>query len=145
MKNKIIIKKIWNDDDVIEFEIYLIDENFKFRTTVYTGNFEISETYKKLIEFGSLIPNKKSLIELGGFGEKYANGAISLELQCNSRGIIHLEIEMETEFYEFNKRNISDKLLCHKKTDPALYDKFVKNFKRIEKFELGEEIEFELI
>ena len=131
MKNGIYISNIWSDESVLELRITAKTESIEFTNKVYTCQMDINQIVKDLNRFKNQIYGGLLDIQLGTFGEEYANGAIWGRLQFQSRGQIHITLKMESDFREFGKRYIADEAKFYMITEPALLDEFISSLSLI--------------
>ncbi len=140
MKPNIHFTNIWADNDMIELDIKTTSEYSLFSTKVYVGFSQIEKISEELKIFKNHIHGGLYNLEFGMFGPEYASGAFSIRFHFQDRGILHLTVNTQTEYYSFGKKEIADEATMHLKTEPALLDKFINSFKSIS-YSVGNELE----
>jgi hypothetical protein len=129
MKPEIIIKKIWNDDDVVEYEITVCNGHSFFCNRVYTGSSELSELIKILDVFRNHLYGGLQDFNMGSFGREYANGAFSARLNFPKPGKLYISTHQQSEFFEFKGRLEASECKMYLSTEPVLLDNFIQELK----------------
>ncbi|WP_283786840.1 hypothetical protein QNI23_009885 [Bermanella sp. WJH001] len=132
MNPEITIKKIWNDDDVIEYEIIVCNGHSTFCNKVYSAAGDLAEIVKGLDIFrGHLYGGLKDL-NLGSFGQEYANGAFSARLHFPKPSTLHISTFQQSEFFEFKGRLEASECKMYLTTEPVLLDNFIQELKCVD-------------
>jgi hypothetical protein len=125
MKQRISFEKIWFDDDIVELKIKADNGNSSFSNTVYVGHQQLIDLVKSLSNFKDHVYGGLFDIELGEFGPEYGNGAFSARLHFQEKGKLYLSIRMQSDFFNFGKKNVASEAYLYLISEPALLDKFI--------------------
>ena len=131
MKQGIIFKNIWHDEDMYEFQITSSDGLSIFINEVYVGYGEYDELISDLEIFKDQIHGGIYDIEFSSFGPEYASGAFNARLHFQDRGKIHVSISAQSEFEDFGKKNVASEVKLYFITEPALLDNFIRDLKQL--------------
>lgn len=140
MKQGIILKKIWSDEDLIEIEVAASDGFSTFRTRVYVGYGKLAELVEGLSRFKGQIYGGVHDVRLGAFGPEYANGAFHARLHFHrpGHGLIFITVHAESEWDDFTLSKVASRATLYLKTEPALLDNFVVELGRLRDGETDE-------
>lgn len=131
MKPSICFRNIWFDDDMVELKIITDDGNSKFENKVYVGYQQLKDTSQNLNTFKKQVYGGLLNIEFGAFGPEYANGAFYARLHFQERGKIFISIKMQSDFFDFGKKNIASEASLYLISEPTLLDNFLNQFKSL--------------
>ena len=131
MKPSICFKNIWFDDDMVELSIIANDGNSKFENKVYVGYQQLKDTSQSLNTFKRQVCGGILNLEFGAFGPEYASGAFYAHLHFQERGKIYISVKMQSEFFDFGKKNIASEASLYLISEPALLDNFINKFKSL--------------
>lgn len=131
MENGIFFTNIWLDETLVELKITAINKDLKFSNKIYISSSNIMQIAEELTDFKRNIYGGLIDIQMGKFGQEYANGAFWGRLHFQSRGQICITLKMESDYYEFGKKYISDEVILHLTTEPALLDEFISTLLKL--------------
>ena len=131
MNSRITLRKIWNDDDVIELTVEVSDGKSMFANTVYVTTNAIQELIKNLTVFREHIYGGLYDIRFGEFGPEYANGAFQARLHFNVPGRLFISTHQQSDFEEFAKTQVASEAKMYLKTEPILLDNFISELKAL--------------
>ena len=131
MKPSISFRNIWFDDDMVELNITTHDGNSKFENKVYAGYQLLKDILKSLNTFKNQVYGGILNVELGEFGPEYANGAFYARLHFQERGKIYISVKMQSNFFDFGKKNVASETFLYLISEPALLDNFINEFKSL--------------
>ncbi len=134
MNAGISIQKVWFDDDVVEFEIKTSDGVSLFCTKVYVGHEALKEGIADLDRFKSHVYGGIYDIRFGEFGPEYANGAFQarLNFQKSGQGRLYITVNAQSDWDEFNNREVASQATLYLTSEPALLDNFIQQLKQIQ-------------
>lgn len=72
-------------------------------------------------------------IEFGEFGLEYANGAFYGRLHFYEPDKIYISIRMQSDFYNFGRKNVASEASLYLTSEPSLLENFIKQLKLIDK------------
>jgi len=144
MEPSLCFENIWSDDDVIELKVTADDGNSNFSCKVYVGYKEMEILIRELNVFKNHIYGGVFDIELGAFGPEYANGAFHGRLHFYERGKLYISIRMQSDFYNFGKKNVASEAFLYLVSEPALFDSFISKLKLIDE-EVGNKAALECL
>jgi hypothetical protein len=133
MPADIAIKKIWSDDDMVEFEITTLDGCSQFCIKVYAVYSEFEALIADLDRFRKEVYDGIYDMELGEFGPEYANGAFHARLHFDpeSHGKLSITVHAESDWRPFKKTQVASRASFYLKSEPALLDNFISELRRI--------------
>ena len=140
MKQGIVLKKIWSDEDLIEIEVAASDGFSTFRTTVYVGHRNLAELVEGLDRFKHAIHGGVHDLQLGGFGPEYASGAFHarFHFHWSGHGVIFITVHAESDWNDFTVSKVASRATLYLKTEPALLDNFIVELGRLRDGETDE-------
>jgi hypothetical protein len=140
VKQGITLKKVWSDEDLIEFEAAASDGFSTFRTRVYVGRGNLAELIEGLNRFKGQIHGGIHDVRLGSFGPEYANGAFHARLHFHrsGHGAIFITVHAESEWDDFTLSKVASRATLYLKTEPALLDNFIVELGRLRDGETNE-------
>ena len=144
MNPGIIFEKIWYDVDVVELKITANDGVNIFSNTVYVAHQQIEEVLEGINIFKTHIYGGLFDLEFGEFGLEYANGAFHARMHFIDKGKIFITIKMQSDFFDFGKKNVASEATLYLVTEPALLDNFINELKFIND-EIGSNARLECI
>jgi len=144
MNASIIFEKIWDDESLIELEIKVNDGQNLFTMQVYTTEYGIKKIYDELNVFKEHIHGGIYDLDLGSFGPEYASGAFHARFHFQERGKINITTKMQSDYFDFGKKQVAREATLFLITEPALLDNFIIEFKHLEN-ESGNNAELECI
>ena len=133
MNPYIEIKKIWSDDDILEFEIIFSDGQSLFTTTTYLGYSTFDEAVEKLDKFKEHFYGGICDMEFGAFGEEYANGAIHMRFHFPKPGNLYITVKGQSDFKDFSMKKVASECTLYIKSEAGLLDTFISELKSIQK------------
>lgn len=133
MKPGLYLENIWFDSAVIELRITVDNGESKFINRVYVSYKALEGLVNELNVFKTHIYGGLYDIEFGKFGPEYANGAFFERLHFHERGKIYISIRMQSEFYDFGKKNITNEAYLYLISEPVLLDNFISQLRSIHK------------
>jgi len=136
MRPGLYLENIWFDSDVIELKVSVDDSESRFINRVYVSYRTLENLVDELNVFKTHIYGGIYDIELGNFGQEYANGAFLARLHFQDRGKIYISIRMQSEFYNFGKKHIANEAYLYVISEPVLLDNFINKLTSIHK-EIG--------
>ena len=80
MTSYIAIKKLWSDNDMVEFEITTSDKSSQFCVKAYAGHEALELLIAELDRFKAKVPGGIYDMEFGKFGPEFGNGAFQARL-----------------------------------------------------------------
>jgi hypothetical protein len=133
MTPSITIKKIWFDDDVVEFEITTSDGCSQFCVKIYAGHQALESLICDLDRFKSQVHGGIYDIEFGKFGPEYANGAFQARLHFHTpgRGRLFITVNAESDWHLFSKTEVASRATLYLKSEPGLLDTFINELRRV--------------
>lgn len=126
MISSINIKKIWEDDDMIEVTVTISDGSSVFATNVYVGNVTLEETLSELNRFKTHVHGGLYDLTWGAFGPEYASGAVSIRLHFYHQARLCISCKSESEYFDFGKKHIAQSAEQYFYSEPALLDRFIE-------------------
>lgn len=135
MKPSIKLKKIWQDDDMVELTVSVTDGMSLFQCDIYVGHQSLSEAVKNLNEFKNHVYGGLFDLRFGEFGPEYASGAFHARFQFHHSGNGKLSItaKAESEWNEFTRTMVASKATLYLRTEPALLDNWLVSLKGLAK------------
>lgn len=133
MTPHIILKKVWSDDDVVEFKVTTSDGSSQICVNVYAGHGTFESLIADLERFKGQVHGGIYDLELGKFGPEYAKGAFEARLHFHppGRGYLCVTVNAESEWYPFSKMEVASRATLHLKSEPALLDRFINELRSI--------------
>jgi hypothetical protein len=127
MPSHLEIKKVWSDDDVVEFEVTTLDGCSQFCIKVYAGHSEFEALIADLDRFKRRIYGGIYDIEFGKFGPEFANGALHARLHFDTegRGQLFITVHAESDWHPFKKTEVAGRASFYLKSEPVLLDNFI--------------------
>ncbi len=132
MKPEILIRKIWNDDDVTEFKISVCNGHSVFCNKAYTSIDELGRLVKSLEVFRNHLYGGLLDIVFGGFGREYANGAFSARLHFFKPSTLYISTHQQSEFFKFKGQKEASECKMYLSTEPVLLDNFIQELKNLD-------------
>ena len=132
MKPEILIHKIWNDDDIIEFKISVCNGHSIFSNKVYTAISEIGDLVKSLSVFRDHLYGGLRNIDFGNFGREYANGAFSARLHFPKPSTLYISTHQQSEYFDFKGQSEASECKMYLSTEPVLLDNFIQELKSLD-------------
>lgn len=129
MKPGITFEKIWHDEDMYEFRISSCDGTSLFVNEIYVGYRTFDETISALDDFKDQVYGGLYDIELGSFGPEYASGALHARLHFQEK--IYITIRAQSEYADFDKKNIASEVTLYIVAEPAQLDNFIVSLKSL--------------
>lgn len=133
MKSNISFENIWSDEGMVELKIVVNDGESSFSNNVYVSYLKISNLVNDLDIFKEHIYGGLYDLELGKFGQEYANGAFKGRFHYNERGKIFISIRMQTDFFDFGIKKVASEAVLYLISEPSLLDNFIHQFKMVGK------------
>jgi hypothetical protein len=129
----VFFENILLDDEFFEVRITVDDGCSRFRNSVYVSYDELKKLIKDLSVFKDQVYGGLYDLKLGEFGQEYANGAFSARLHfCISKhGKLFISIRMQSYFFDFGIKTVSNEVTLHVISEPVLLDSFVSQFKNL--------------
>lgn len=132
MKAGISLKRVWDDNDVVELEVAASDGLSVFRNKVYVGHGALDETIERLDAFKRQVHGGLYDITFGSFGREYANGAFEARLHFFKPGTLAVTVKAESEWKPFkDKGEVASSATLHLTSEPALLDNFIEELKAL--------------
>lgn len=131
MNSRITIRKIWNDDDIVELTVEVSDGKSMFANNVYVAIDAIQELIKNLTVFREHIYGGLYDIRFGEFGPEYASGAFQARLHFSVPGRLFISTHQQSDFEEFSKTQVASEARMYLKTEPILLDNFISELKAL--------------
>jgi hypothetical protein len=131
MNSRITLRKIWNDDDIVELTVEVSDGRSMFSNNVYVGTNSIEELVKNLTAFRERVYGGLYDIRFGEFGPEYANGAFQARLHFHGPGRLFISTQQQSVFEEFSKMPVASEAKMYLKTEPILLDNFISELKAL--------------
>jgi hypothetical protein len=138
MKPRIAFSKIWFDDDMVEFRIGVSDGQSLFMNEAYIGHEHLKDVIRALTVFKDQVYGGIYDLRFGEFGPEYASGAFHARFHFQERGIIHISVEMQSDYREFGKKIVASKAKLYVRTEPALLDTFIEELSGVCKGNVNE-------
>lgn len=133
MKPSLEIRKIWEDDDMIEVVFTVSDGQSTFATELYVGRGTLRETVEDLDRFQPQVHGGIYDLEWGGFGPEYASGAVRIRLHFYHNARLCISGLIESEFTEFGPKKIASRGELYFYSEPALLDNFIEELRSLSK------------
>ena len=121
----ITISKIWEDDDVVELRIDVVNQGSSFRNTAYVRNGWLEDLVNELKAFRDHVHGGIKDIRIGEFGQEYANGAFSARLHFRSPGRLFVSTFQQSEFTKFSVGEVASEAKMYLMSEPVLLDNFI--------------------
>lgn len=130
MKPGIYFKKTMADDDMVELEVKACNGISQFTNRVFVGHNTLEKTLRDLNILKDQIHDGTYDLQFGVFGPEYGGGAFHARLHFYGLGKGHLYIstQQETSHESFKNEKVADAAQMHLKTEPALFDNFIREF-----------------
>lgn len=127
MKPSIVLKKIWEDDEMVELTISMTDGKSLFQCDVYVGHQTMAETVKNLNVFKDHVYGGLYDLEFGAFGPEYASGAFHarFEFHRSGNGKLSMTTKAESDWNDFTHTKVASNATLYLRTEPALFDNWL--------------------
>jgi hypothetical protein len=125
IKPYIKLTKIWEDDDIKEFNVVVFDGKSKYSNDVYIGYNLLTELVKDLLVFREHVHGGLYDIKFGEFGFEYANGGFQARLNYHLPGKLYISTYQQSEYIGFPKNQVASEAKMHLITEPVLFDNFI--------------------
>lgn len=125
MKPCIRFNKIWADEDMLELRIEISDGDSLFVNKIYVDHQLLAETVSRIHRFKDQINGGIFDLRFGAFGPEYASGALDVRMHFRSRGKLVVRVLAESEFRDFEGRDLASDVTLHLMSEPALLDNFI--------------------
>jgi len=119
------LAKIWADDDMLELRVQICDGRSVFVNQIYVGHKHLAEAVLGLDRFKDQVHGGLFNLRFGEFGPEYASGALDVRMHFRKQGKVLLRVLAESEFSDFDGREIASDATLHLLSEPALLDNFV--------------------
>jgi hypothetical protein len=119
------LTKIWADDDMLELRVQICDGRSVFVNQIYVGHRHLAEAVLGLDRFKDQVHGGLFNLRFGEFGPEYASGALDVRMHFRKQGKVLLRVLAESEFSDFDGREIASDATLHLLSEPALLDNFV--------------------
>jgi len=119
------LSKIWADDDMLELRVQICDGRSIFVNQIYVGHRHLAETVLGLDRFKDQVHGGLFNLRFGEFGPEYASGALDIRMHFRKQGKVLLRVLAESEFSNFDGREIASDATLYLLSEPALLDNFV--------------------
>jgi len=119
------LAKIWADDDMLELRVQICDGRSVFVNQIYVGHRHLAEAVLGLDRFKDQVHGGLFNLRFGEFGPEYASGALDVRMHFRKQGKVLLRVLAESEFSDFDGREIASDATLHLLSEPALLDNFV--------------------
>jgi len=131
MNSSIALKKIWQDEDMVELTISVTDGTSLFQCNTYVGHQTLAETVKNLHIFKDHVYGGLYDLRFGEFGPEYANGAFHarFEFHRSGNGKLSITVKSESDWEEFTHTKVASNATLYLKTEPALFDTWISALK----------------
>ena len=133
--DNVIIKKIYEDNDLIEIELVANNDFAMARQSCYVNKEILDDISKKIFEYSKAYDNN-CYIETGNKNGKYTPSFSMEFMKPDVHG--HILIEMDVEISDNDERKHRSKFYV--KTELGLVEKFATNLINIVKCNIGDEI-----
>ncbi len=133
MKPYIQLKRIWDDDDLVELGVTVCDGKSLFSNTVYASRYDIKETVKNMETFKNHIHGGIYDLKFGAFGHEYAGGGFQARLHFyeQGKGILYISTYQQSDSQDFKGNQVASEAYMYLKTEPALFDRFIADFEAL--------------
>ncbi|MCB1100125.1 MAG: hypothetical protein KDN22_31465 [Verrucomicrobiae bacterium] len=131
MEPSLEIRKIWEDDDMIEVVFAVADGQSVFGTKLYVGHGTLKETVEELDKFKSQVHGGIYDLEWGGFGPEFANGAVRIRLHFYRNARLCISGLIESEYTEFGLKKIASRGELYFYSEPASLDNFIDEMRSL--------------
>jgi hypothetical protein len=129
----ITLKKVWSDENLVEFEITTSDGCSTFCVKVYAG-LQSRETLAADLErfapnvFGGIYD-----IEFGKFGPEYTSGAFRarLNFDMEGRGQLFVTVRAESDWYTFSRTHVASRATLYLSSEPGLLGQFIQELRQV--------------
>lgn len=132
MDSQIMLRKVWDDDDIIELNVVVSDGNSVFSNNVYVSTKAIEELIESLTAFRERVHGGLHNIHFGQFGPEYASGAFQARLHFQTPGRIFISTHQQSSFEDFSKYQVASEAKMYTKTEPILLDNFISELKKLD-------------
>lgn len=133
MTPRITISRIWEDGDLLEFQIETTDGASLFFHRVYYGKTRLKSLLEELDFFKKQIHGGLFDLRMGSFGPEYANGAFHVRFHFQASGKLCLSVHAQSDFFDFSTHNkrVASEVRMYLVTEPALLDRFIDELKEV--------------
>jgi hypothetical protein len=131
MKPSLEIRKIWEDDDMIEVVFTVADGQSAFSTKLYVGRGTLIETVEDLDRFRPKVHGGIYDLEWGGFGPEFASGAVRIRFHFYHNARLCISGLIESEYTEFGLKTIASRGELYFYSEPALLDNFIEELRAL--------------
>ena len=133
MKPFIALKKIWEDEDMVELTISISDGKSLFQCDVYVGHQTMVETVNDLGVFKDQVYGGLYDLRFGEFGPEYASGAFHarFEFHRSGNGRLSITAKAESEWDDFTHTKVASNATLYLRTEPALFDNWLNALKAL--------------
>lgn len=125
MKPGVLITKLWEDDDLVELKIRVMDESSSFANKSYVGHADLKNAAASLYAFKDRTHRGLCDLRFGEFGPEYAKGAFHARFHFPIPGRLVVSCEQESEFMEFAKKVVASRATMFLRSEPGLLDRFI--------------------
>lgn len=131
MKPSLAIKKIWEDDDMIEVVFTISDGQSAFATEIYVGHGTLTETVEQLDRFKPQVHGGIYDLEWGSFGPEYVSGAVRIRMHFYHNALLCITGLIESAYNEFGLKKVASKGELYFYSEPALLDRFIEELRAV--------------
>jgi hypothetical protein len=117
--------KVWFDEDMVELKVEVYDGRSLFVNQVYVGHKKLADTASELDKFKNHIHGGLFNLRFGEFGQEYASGALDIRMHFRKQAKLLLRVSMQSEFSQFDGRELASDATLHLVSEPALLDNFI--------------------
>ncbi len=133
MNPSLDIRKIWEDDDMIEVVFTVSDGRSIFATELYLGRGALTETVVELDKFKSQVHGGIYDLEWGGFGPEFASGAVRIRMHFYHGARLCISGLIESDHTEFGLKKVASRGELYFYSEPALLDNFIEELRSLSK------------
>ena len=122
-----------DDPDYLYATVQVSDEHATFSTSIYVGHAAMRNTAAALQEFGRHAPGALFDFDFafGRFGSEYAGGALHVQLQVQTLGVINMTMRVESQVRPFGQLRVSSGATLYATTSFGQLDDFVRAMQAI--------------
>ena len=127
---------------MVELTISITDGKSLFQSDVYVGHQTMAETIKDLSVFKDHVYGGLYDLRFGEFGPEYASGALHarFEFHRSGNGKLSITAKAESDWDDFTHTKVASNATLYLKTEPALFDNWLKELNGLKDGSINEAI-----
>lgn len=137
----VLLRKIWEDSDLLELRVSVSDGASTFVNQVYLGHGALGEVVQELESFRPQLSGGLLDVRFGDFGPEWASVAFHGRFQMLPPGRVYVSARQESGYRDFADKSVADSANLHLISEPGLLDLLVAELAQLVR---GERVEARL-